>query len=341
EFALTTSHLHGDRDTERFALGVLARMGHAQCDLEGAYDLCRRLHRMGREEGNLRMVASSQMAMAHLEFNRGNAERARELAARSDALLRRVGYRELGVLLGVTLMLVEHSTGNLGRAAEIGAEVHAWLEDVPLSAVGARVHPRLATQLAWQGAFDDAAEHVAIGRAKAVEASVAREHLMVRQSEAGLLDARGDTAGAAEAYGALYRDARQGELTMLTALIALRLGGLHVRLGQVAQAREALDAALAIAEPCGLRTVVAEGQVWRELLPGGQPATGRVVLEREQAVIPAHARVRLWRLLGERLEEPALIAKARALCERLLASAPEAQRERMRRDVPLYRDTLA
>ena len=336
ERAVTTSHLHGDQPTERAALGVLVRIATAQCEFDGAHALCDRLEAMAREEGNLRMLNGCQLARAHVLFNEGEIDAADDMLRECSEVAERMGYRESEVLISSPWMALLGFRGDFGRAHAVGLHALERLAVVPLPAVGARVHPRMATLLAWMGDVDGAREHAERGRQLAEASRVARERMMVAHVAANLLDAQGETEAAADAYQASYEQHADDELTLYVLLVGLRAGGLAVRCERHDDARRMLEHVAGIAQTRGVRVVSAEARVWSELLPEGNPAHARVVLERDRACISALARIRLLRILAERLGEPTLAAEADALAARVIASAPEAYRARMRADVPLF-----
>ncbi len=341
EIALSTAHLHGDRKTEGFALGVLGRMTHLQGDLQGALALAKRQEAMAREDGNIRAVAGTHLSSAHIALNLGDLEGAGELARLATEVFRASGFREMGILIRVPLTLLYTLTGDFAAAYSTVQESLALVEEVPLAAVRARVPPRIATLLAWMGDHESAAPWIEQGNAWAGEAGVVREQFLVDQAAAGLPDARGQSERSADAYRRLLVQQQDGPMPLYVAMLASRLGGLAAELGDSDEARGVLDRALAIAEPAGLRSVAAEARIWRDMLPGGRPDAARVLLEREGPWLSAVGRIRMTLRLAERMGDEALRGEARALCEQLIASAPEPFRARMRADVPLYREVLA
>ena len=341
EIALSTAHLHGDRKTERFALSVLGRMAHLQADMRGAMDIAQRQEAMGQEEGNLRQVAGSQLARCHLLLNLGDLDAAKEMGESAREVFSVAGFREMAILIRIPIVLHQTLTGNFGAALTTLRECETLLEEVPLKAIQARPPPRFASLLAWMGAHDEADTWIERGRDVAFGAPVDREQFLVAQAEATLPDARGDVAASAARYRALLDARRDGPMPLYVALLATRLGGLSVELDEHDDARALTELALSIAEPAGLRGIVAEARIWRELSNGGRPDTARVLLEREGPWLGAVGRIRMTLRLAERLGDEALRAEARALCEALIASAPEDYRARMRTEVPLYRDALA
>ncbi len=340
ELALTTSHLHGDRATEQFALSILCRAALVTADLETAQDLSERHLANAREAGNLRQVSGGLLGLVNISLNRGEVAEAHEHAATCLDVVRTMGLLEMEALLAASRALLTMTVGDLGATQDILDSAQALLDQVPLGAIAARLAPRQANLCAWTGDFDQAEAYIAAGREKAAGAGARREALLTEQAAASLLDARGDPAGAAAAYAAVLDDLRAQGMRLYAALTAARLGGLLVRLGEDDAAREGLDEAWELGHDGPVAAALTETAAWRGLLPGGNVQHTRVQLGRPEGELPALARLRLWHELAERTGDEAARAEARALGERILATAPEDVRARMRAHVRLFRDAF-
>ncbi len=193
---------------------------------------------------------------------------------------------------------------------------------------------------AWTGDFEQAEARLAAARPQVERAGSWRERLHLRQSEAGLHDARDDVAAAAVVYAEVVQEFQDCDMGLYAALAAVRLGGLHLRLDDLEAASTQLRWALEVAERGAVATVAAEARVWLECLPDGSLEAARVLLERDAAWLPACAGIRLRLELARRFDDEPLRAEARAHAERVLSTAPAGVGERMRAGVALYRDAL-
>ncbi len=340
EFALTTSHLLGDRATERFALSVLGKTSHMQGDVKGALELARKARRVGREEGNLRTVTLAESAIAHMTLNLGDGPAGLERLEKALETCARMRYYEVSVLLSVPRILILSVLGALRRAEEASDAVLDLLHKVPLPAIVARALPGPAHVYTWMGAFDEAEALIERGREMAREAGVPREAAMTEQAAAGLLDAQDRTHESAELYASVLDEVRARDMNLHVALIADRLAGLHARLGEKDVARSLFQEAHALAEAGPLPAVAASAGAWLGLLDDESPAHLRIRLERDAGVLSAAAHLRLRVELARRTGDAADAHAARAAAETLLAAAPEARRDAMRA-IPLYADALA
>ena len=341
ELALSITHLHGDRPAEQYVTAVLAKLANLQGDVATAERLMLRSRDLARELGNLRLALGADLGLVQAVLNLGRVAEAREQVEHALGVALRSGYPEIAALLTVTHALATSLLGDVTAAWETATRGRELLERVPLPAIVARVVPALANVFAWAGAFDDAEAVLQQGHEAAARAGVPRERAYIAQAAAGLLDARGDTQGALEAYLTVLEETRSRGLDLQRALLAVRVGGLQVRLGRPEEARTHLEEAMTLAERAPLPAVVAEAGLWLDLLPGGNLQRAAIAWERDAALLPVLARLRLGLELARRSDDERLASAVRDLAEAHVAEAPEALREGLVSRVALLRDALA
>ncbi|MGE0191129.1 MAG: serine/threonine-protein kinase PknK [Planctomycetota bacterium] len=341
ELALSITHLHGDRPAEQYVTAVLAKLANLQGDIATAERLLLRSRDLARELGNLRLALGSDLGIVQAALNLGRVAEAREQTEHALGVALRSGYPEIAALLTVPHALTTSILGDVAAAWETAARGRELIGRVPLPAIVARVVPALANVFAWTGAFEEAEALLEQGHDAAARAGVPRERAYLAQAAAGLLDARGDAEGALTGYAAVLDETRRRGLDLQRALLAVRVGGLLVRCGRPEEARAHLEEALTLAERAPLPAVVAEAGLWLDLLLGGNLQRAGIAWERDAALLPALARLRLGIELARRSDDERLPAAVRQLAEAHVARAPKALRERLATRVALLRDALS
>ena len=336
EFALASSHVYGDLNTELYATQVLARISSTQGDVDTCYALRQRAYEIARESGNTRRLTGAELGLGAVALERGEFEEGIERLGRVVRLSTRAGHNEQAALACMPLLGALTHAGRFGDAFARMQEGKALLDLVPLFAIHARMSPVFARLLAWMGAQDEAATWIESGFEKAQKAGAPREEISLRRARAEIAETRGDAATSIAIHEEVLEQVRALDLGFDIMFVLQRLGDLYARHDRHAEARDALHEAHERAARGGVAAVVATSSAWLDVLDGN-PQRVRVALERDESLIPFRAYLGLLLAIGDARARTA----ARERCERAIEGAPEAFRSRMRADVALYREALA
>ncbi len=340
EHAVTIAQLHGETINEMSARLVLAKIAYLRADPQASLDILESVCEIGHRRGHLRMVSVVQTNMAQTLLQLGRFDEALAQADEAVLLCSQLSYGDVEAHAQFSRSQILWALGRFEACRQAVARGRDLLGERAPPVLQARLSTSPTLVLAWSGRYDEA-EALLSGASRAVsEANAPREALLLRLCEASVLEARNELEAMTERLQAL--EPRLDELgsRLEAAVVHMRLGVGLLLTGRSEEAQAQLETALRIEESGALEGAAALTRCFLALLPGGNPLTARMELEKWSGAMQALDRVRAWATLAERTGARTDRRKAADEVEALIAGAPEAWREKMRASVPLYRQVL-